>query len=210
MSNTNIIHEIPAKQKAVAFTFDDGPHPIYTPQILEIFKEVSGKATFYMIGKHMLEHPEIVNNVVEQSHEIGNHTYSHPFLTKLSKDDCKEEIKESDSIIKKLTGQRAATFRPPYFDFNEDTVSIVQDFSYKMIGAVNMDAVDWEQPGVNHIVTKSRNHIRNGSIFLFHDGLGDRSQTVEAVRILVKELVDEGYQLVTVSELMQFTENKSY
>ncbi|MDQ0253289.1 peptidoglycan/xylan/chitin deacetylase (PgdA/CDA1 family) [Evansella vedderi] len=126
----------------------------------------------------------------------------------MSKDDCKEEIKESDSIIKKLTGQRAATFRPPYFDFNEDTVSIVQDFSYKMIGAVNMDAVDWEQPGVNHIVTKSRNHIRNGSIFLFHDGFGDRSQTMEAVRILVKELIDEGFQLVTVSELMKFKENE--
>lgn len=203
-----IIHEIPTKQKAVAFTFDDGPNPTYTPQILDIFKEVSSKATFYMIGEQMVQHPELVKEVIEQSHEIGNHTYSHPFLTKLSLDDCKKEIIESDAIIKKFTGHRPATFRPPYFDFNEDTFSIINDLSYKMIGALNADALDWEMPGVNHILTKTRNHIGNGSIFLFHDGFGDRSQTVEAVRILVKELVDEGFQLVTVSELIKLKENE--
>lgn len=207
MSYTDIIHEIPLKQKAVAFTFDDGPDPTYTPQILEIFKEVSGRATFYMIGEQMVKHPELVKEVIEQSHEIGNHTFTHPFLTKFSFDDCKKEIVDSDAIIQKFTGQRPATFRPPYFDFNEDTFSIINELSYKMIGAVNGDAMDWEMPGVDHIVTKTRNHIRNGSIFLFHDGFGDRSQTVEAVRILVKEIFDEGYQLVTVSELIKLKEN---
>jgi peptidoglycan-N-acetylglucosamine deacetylase len=202
LSDTTIITEIKTNHKAVAFTFDDGPNPLYTPQVLEIFEAVSGRATFFMIGEHMLKHPELVSRVVEQKHEIGNHTYSHPRLTELSSTESAEEIIRTDEIIKKLTGIKPKAFRPPFIDYNDETVSMVKRLEYKMISAVNFEATDWEMPGVAHIVSKTRSQVRNGSILLFHDGYGDRSQTIEAVRLLATELTSQGYRLLTVNELI--------
>ncbi|WP_421721806.1 polysaccharide deacetylase family protein [Anaerobacillus alkaliphilus] len=198
-----MIHEVNTEQKMIAFTFDDGPNPVYTPQVLEIFQAVEGKATFYMIGEQMQKHPEIVRLVIDQGHEIGNHTFTHPMLTKLSLAESEAELKQADEIIFAMTGGKPTTFRPPYFDFNDEILSFSSSLGYSTIGALNPDALDWEQPGVNHIFEKSKNHCRNGSILLFHDGFGDRSETIEAVRKLVNELTEEGYQLVTVSELLQ-------
>ncbi|MGM0899649.1 MAG: polysaccharide deacetylase family protein [Bacillota bacterium] len=202
MSPATIITEINTNHKAIAFTFDDGPNPLFTPQVLEIFQEVSGRATFFMIGKHMLNHPEIVSQVTEQMHEIGNHTFSHPRLTELSSTESAEEIIRTDKIIMELTGTEPKTFRPPFIDYNDETVSLLKKLDYHMISAVNFEATDWEMPGVAHIVSKTRDQVRNGSILLFHDGFGDRSQTIEAVRLLATELTSQGYRLVTVSELL--------
>jgi peptidoglycan/xylan/chitin deacetylase (PgdA/CDA1 family) len=197
-----IINEVNTPHKAVALTFDDGPNPTFTPQILNLLQEAEGKATFYMIGKHMKEHPEIVKDVHLQGHEIGNHTYSHPYLTQLHKDECLREITVTHHLIKEMTGVTPTTFRPPYLDYNNDTHSIISKWRYRTIGALNLDAEDWVQPGVEHIVSKTINHIKNGAILLFHDGFGDRSQTVEALRQLIIELKSKDYQLVTVSELL--------
>ncbi|MFA9555685.1 polysaccharide deacetylase family protein [Evansella sp. AB-rgal1] len=203
MDNSLIIHRVPTNKKKVAITFDDGPNPVYTPQVLEVFQKVSGKATFYMIGEQMKKHPKIVQTVKKEGHEIANHTYTHPRLSQLSDFDCRTELRLTQEIIENMTGEAPATFRPPFLDYNEQTIRIIKEFGYRVIGAVNMEALDWEMPGVDHIVSKTRDQISNGSIFLFHDGFGDRSQTVEAVRILVNELTEEGYKLVTVSELFQ-------
>ncbi|MFJ5763330.1 polysaccharide deacetylase family protein [Neobacillus sp. NPDC093182] len=197
-----MINEIPTSQRAVAITFDDGPNPVYTPQVLKIFSEAKGKATFFMIGEQMRNHPEIVKQVFDQGHEIGNHTFTHPKLSQLSIQDCLKEIEETEKLIEKMAGRKPVVFRPPYLDYNQDTVSLLQKKIYPMIGAVNLDAQDWEQPGVEHILEKSREAVKNGSILIFHDGYGDRSQTIEAVRMLVSELTSQGYQLVTVSELL--------
>ncbi|MEH7492290.1 polysaccharide deacetylase family protein [Neobacillus niacini] len=197
-----MINEVPTSQRAVAITFDDGPNPVYTPQVLDIFSEAKGKATFFMIGEQMRNHPEVVEQVANQGHEIGNHTFTHPKLSQLSIQDCLKEIEETEKLIEKLAGRKPVVFRPPYLDYNQETVSLLQRKRYPMIGAVNLDAQDWEQPGALHILEKSREAVKNGSILIFHDGYGDRSQTIEAVRMLVYELTSQGYQLVTVSELL--------
>ena len=197
-----MINEVSTSQKAVAITFDDGPNPIYTPEVLDIFAKAEGKATFFMIGEQMKKNPEIVKKVAEQGHEIGNHTFSHPKLSELSPADCLSEIERNEEIIQELTGQLPVVFRPPYLDYNNDTISILKDKGYPMIGALNMEAQDWEQPGVEHILSASKKCVRNGSILIFHDGFGDRSQTIQAVKKLVFELKSEGYQLLTVSELL--------
>lgn len=202
----NIIHEIPTEEKVIAFTFDDGPNPLYTPQLLEIFEDAAGKATFFMIGEHMNAHPEIVKEVFKRGHEIGNHTFTHPFLTQLSDSERQKELENSIEITFELTGIRPNTFRPPYLDYNENVVRLVKSQGYNtMIGAVNMEARDWEQPGVKHIVESTRLQIRNGSILLFHDGFGDRTDSIEAVRELVTEVVEKGFKLVTVSQLLRKT-----
>ncbi|MBM7570316.1 polysaccharide deacetylase family protein [Aquibacillus albus] len=209
MNRRGIINNIETDCKTVAITFDDGPNPVYTPQVLEIFQEVSGNVTFYMIGEQMEKHPEIFEAVVEHGHEVGNHTYTHPKLTELSDNDCYSEIDRTDRLIREMTGNKPLTFRPPYLDYNEQVQSIVERFGYSVAGAVNMDAQDWEQPGVEHIYSKSLENVSNGSILLFHDGFGDRSQTIEALRKLVAELDDQGYQFVTLTELLNLPTNLS-
>lgn len=198
-----MINEVPTLQKAVAITFDDGPNPTYTPQVLEIFSKAEGKATFFMIGEQMKNHPEVVKLVAALGHQIGNHTFTHPKLSQLSTVECLEEIERAERLIEELAGRKPVVFRPPYLDYNQDTVSLLQQKGYPMIGALNLEAQDWEQPGVEHILEKSRDAVKNGSILIFHDGYRERSQTIEAVRMLVSELTSQGYQLVTVSELLE-------
>jgi peptidoglycan-N-acetylglucosamine deacetylase len=201
-----IVNQIQTSKKAVAITFDDGPNTIYTPQVLEIFQKVNGKATFFMIGEQMEKAPELVKEAAELGHEIGNHTYSHPKLSQISRDEAEKEIDQTKGLIEELTGEKPVLFRPPYLDYNNETSQILKEKGYPiMVGALNMEATDWEQPGVEFILEKSRKVIGNGSILLFHDGYGDRSQTIEAVRRLVSELTEQGYELVTVSELLQLT-----
>jgi peptidoglycan-N-acetylglucosamine deacetylase len=197
-----MINDIPTSQRAVAITFDDGPNPVYTPQVLEIFSEAKGKATFFMIGEEMRNHPEVVKQVAAAGHEIGNHTFTHPKLSQLNTAECLAEIEQTEKLIEELAGRKPVVFRPPYLDYNQDTLSLLQQKGYPTIGALNLEAQDWEQPGVGHIVQKSREAVKDGGILIFHDGYGDRSQTIEAVRILVSELTSQGYQLVTVSELL--------
>lgn len=201
-----MINEIPTSQRVVAITFDDGPNSVYTPQVLEIFSKAKGKATFFMIGEQMRNHPEIVKQVLDQGHEIGNHTFTHPKLSKLSIKDSLEEIEQTEKLIEEMTGRKPIVFRPPFLDYNQDTLSILQQKGYAMIGALNLEAQDWVEPGVEHILEKSRDVVKNGGILIFHDGYGDRTQTIEAVRILVSELTSQDYQLVTVSELLKRSE----
>ncbi|WHX51601.1 polysaccharide deacetylase family protein [Paenibacillus woosongensis] len=207
MFSTALIHKFDTEEKVVAFTFDDGPNPVYTPQILDIFREAGAKAkaTFFMIGRQIEQHPELARTVHNQGHEIGNHTYTHPYLSKLSAEECAEEIIRTERLIQEIIGVKPLTFRPPYFDYNEQAAGLLGSRGYTLAGAVNGEAMDWEQPGVDHIVEKTRDSLSPGSVLLFHDGFGNRSHTVEAVRILVAELVAEGYRLVTVSELIKLS-----
>ncbi|MCZ8523030.1 MULTISPECIES: polysaccharide deacetylase family protein [Paenibacillus] len=202
MPHSILVHEVNTDRKAVAFTFDDGPHPIYTPQLLDIFRAYGGRATFYVIGEHLERYEDTARRCLEEGHELGNHTYTHPYLTRLSQEQCRMELVRTGDRIEALTGRKPATFRPPYLDFDEGAAALTDELGYAVIGAVNMGAEDWRQPGVEHILQATRSAVRPGGILLFHDGYQDREQTVEAVGILVPELLEQGYELVTVSELL--------
>lgn len=202
----SLINEVSTTEKVIAITFDDGPNPLYTPQIIDIFAKANSKATFFMIGEQIEKSPEIVKLVAEQGHEIGNHTFSHEKLTQLGQEECREEIKRNEELIQNLSHKKPVILRPPYLDYNDETTRFISHLGYSMIGALNIDATDWEQPGVKFILEKTRKHIKSGGILLFHDGYGDRSQTITAVRQFVPELVSQGYKLVTVSELLQLAE----
>lgn len=203
MAKLSLIHKVPTQVKAVAFTFDDGPHPLYTEELLDIFHKINGKATFFMVGEELNKYEDIAARVHRAGHEIANHTYSHPDLTKLTVDEARSELQRADDTIRKVTGQPVSNFRPPYFGVNDDILRLAEEFGYHPIGAVNGGAKDWEQPGVDFILEHTRPTVDNGSIFLFHDGYGERAQTIEAVRILVEELRAEGYRFLTLSELFE-------
>jgi peptidoglycan-N-acetylglucosamine deacetylase len=208
MTKGSLAHRVPTREKAVAFTFDDGPHPIYTEQVLEIFRKVNGKATFCMIGQEIDKFGDIAMKVHAAGHEIANHTYSHPDLTRLTLEEARAEILLGDERIRRVTGKPTGCFRPPYFAVNDEILSLAAEFGYDSIGCVNGEARDWEQPqpGVDYILEHTRATVEGGSIFLFHDGYGDRGHTIEAVRTLVSELAAAGYRFVTVSELIGLAE----
>ncbi|RAW09756.1 polysaccharide deacetylase family protein [Paenibacillus taichungensis] len=208
MVNIAMVEQESVREKVVAFTFDDGPHPVYTHQLLEIFRSAGGRATFFMIGKEMEAYPEIAAEVHLEGHEIANHTYTHPDLTKLTLEEAGEELQHAENLVQEITGQPARCFRPPYFGVNDDILSLAAERGYQTIGAVNGDARDWNNPGVEHILEHTRSAVKPGSVLIFHDGYGDRSETVEAVRVLVDELAAEGYRLVTVSELLRVSSNQ--
>ncbi|MBB6669552.1 polysaccharide deacetylase family protein [Cohnella nanjingensis] len=197
-----MIHAVETASKAIAITFDDGPNPLYTPQVLEIFRSVGGRATFFMLGDPMEAHPETVRSVLQEGHEIGNHSYAHPNLTEIDAEEGRRELERASALVERLTGRRPSVFRPPFLAANEATAALASQLKMPMIGAVNTKTRDWEQPGVAHILDHTRPHVRAGAILLFHDGFGDRAQTIDAVRTLVAELDAQGYALVTVSELL--------
>ena len=196
-----LIYQVPEKRNQVAITFDDGPDPVFTPQVLDILREHDAKATFFMIGEQMDKYPDIAKAVFEAGHEIGNHTLTHPFLTKLAPEDIRKQLAETEERIVRITGSKPVTFRPPFFDFDDKVAAEVKAFGYHSIGCVNGAAEDWNQPGTEHILEKTVESLKDGCVFIFHDGYGDRTQTVEALRRLLPILKERGFTTVRADEL---------
>ena len=196
------IDKVETGRKMLAFTFDDGPDPVHTPELLELFRAYGAKATFFVIGSALERHPDIARTACDEGHELGNHTYSHPDLTKLGEDEMRTELAKTERLLADITGEATRTFRAPYLASDERVEAMCREVGYVMAGGVNSDTNDWAEPGVEHIVRSIRSHLGSGHIFVLHDGGGDRSQTVEAMRRLLPELAADGYELVTVSELL--------
>ncbi|WMT40795.1 polysaccharide deacetylase family protein [Paenibacillus sp. D2_2] len=203
MENPLMIGQVNTKEKVIAFTFDDGPNATYTPQILDIFQQAEAKATFFTIGEQIEQNLDLLREMFRYGHEIGNHTYTHPHLTELDEAGYRYEIGQTEKLITEVTGVKPQVFRPPFFDINPEVYRMISALDYSSIGAVNTASLDWEQPGVQHIIDTTKSTAQPGSILLFHDGYGDRTQTIEAVRKLVKDYTANGYKLVTVSQLLQ-------
>ncbi|NQX66587.1 polysaccharide deacetylase family protein [Paenibacillus alba] len=198
-----IVWEIRTDEKVLALTFDDGPHPAYTDQILELLKQYEAKATFFVVGNKIKLYPDVLSRTLSEGHEIANHTYSHAYLSQ--KNDIKKELKDTEALIYATTGQRSQLFRPPGGFYNERLVHIVRDEGYKMImWSWQLDTKDWDTPGVNKIVDRVLKNANNGNIVLFHDYIEGPTQTIAALKIILPELKNRGYRLVTVSELLNY------
>ncbi|SFS69605.1 polysaccharide deacetylase family protein [Paenibacillus sp. BC26] len=202
MKAAQMFHEVKTPDKLLAITFDDGPNPDWTPRFLQVFQQYGAKATFYVHGTNMEKYPDVAKRMDEEGHEFGNHSYSHPHMASLSKEEQTEELRRAEQIIVDVIGKRPSTFRPPYLEYNDDLLAVCEQFGYPVIHATNPDTRDWDMPGTEHIVNVTRPEVRAGSILLFHDGFGDRSQSLAAIQILVPELIEQGYKLVTISELL--------
>lgn len=200
-----IVWEVPTKSKVIALTFDDGPDPRYTTQIAELLKEYNAKATFFVVGSRVKAHPQVVRQLLEQQHELANHTYTHPDLRRISPAKLREEVLATQEEIYKHTGLRPHLFRPPGGVYNESLVHVAKETGFLVVmWSWHQDTRDWSDPGVKKITNKVLNNARNGDIVLFHDYGGNRKQTVDALREIMPELQKRGYQFVTVSELMKY------
>ena len=179
--------------KAVALTFDDGPSS-FTNRLLDCLEENNAKATFFMVGTEIASFPDEVKRMKELGCELGNHTYDHTDLTTLSADDISSEISKVDEQLVNLTGQGASVVRPPYGSVNDAVKATV---GTPMI-LWSIDTLDWKTQDVESTVEEVMNNVTDGSIILMHDIY---STSVDAAEILIPQLIEDGYQLVTVHEL---------
>ncbi|MED1408323.1 MULTISPECIES: glycosyltransferase [Bacillus] len=198
------------KGKQVVLTFDDGPDPKYTPEILDILKENKIKAAFFILGENAQLNASIVKRIYDEGHEIGNHTFKHPNVANTSLLRTKVELNTTQRLIQEITGHSTVLFRPPYeADANPDSSNEImpilraQNMNYTMV-AEKVDPEDWAMPSTNELVKRALNPIYKGegNVILLHDAGGNRTHTVEALPMIIKDLKKHGYSFVTISDLM--------
>ena len=182
--------------KSIALTIDDGPDPVYTPQVLRLLHQYHVTATFSMIGVHVAAYPHLARAVAEAGHLIANHTWTHANLTRAPAHRVRSELTRASDAIHAATGAHPALFRAPYGAWTAAVIRQCEQM--KMIPMDwSVDPRDWAKPGVRRIVRRIMTQTRPGSIILEHDGGGNRSQTVAALRIVLPQLLDEGYHFAT-------------
>lgn len=204
----DIVWEVPTQNKVIALTFDDGPDHTKTPEILSLLKQYQAKATFFVVGNRVEKFPEIVKQASLEGHEIGNHSFDHASFQNISRTKFLNELNRTQEAIYKATGQRPTLFRPPGGSYNEAAVNICKDNQLLMIlWSWDQDTKDWTAPGVNKIANKVLNNVDNGDIILMHDYVYNSTQTVDALKIILPELIKRGYSFVTVSDLISRKEH---
>ena len=182
-------------QGQVALTFDDGPHPVQTKRLLDGLKERNVKVTFFLMGESIEGNEEIVKQMQEDGHLIGNHSYSHIQLTKAGEDAVCDAIKHTEDIIAEITGTRPEYLRPPYGDWNDSLechLDLIPVFW-------SVDSLDWKLKNTKKIVDKVLKKTGDGDIILMHDIF---PTSVDAALQIIDELQARGYKFVTVDELL--------
>ena len=183
------------EKKRIALTFDDGPHPIYTPQMLELLKEEQVPATFFLLGENVELYGDVVKEIAKEGHLIGNHTYHHVQITSLSLEEACKEIQETSDLIEELTGTGTEYVRPPFGTWNEEL-----EERLNLIPVMwSIDTKDWTTQNVDWIVRETVKHAEDHDIILMHDSY---QSTVDAVKRVIEQLEAEGFEFVTVDEII--------
>src|SRR5712671_4553699 len=183
----------------IAMTFDDGPSAALTPKLLDLLAAHHIKATFFVIGEMVAEHPEILARAAREGHEIASHSWSHPNFAKMSQESIRSQLQRTDDEINSATGKRPTLFRPPYGSITEREKRWIHDeFGYEII-LWDVDPLDWKRPGPAVVRNRILKETRPGSIVLSHD---IHPGTIEAMPSTFDELEAKGFKFVTVSELI--------
>jgi peptidoglycan-N-acetylglucosamine deacetylase len=206
-----LYHQGAGGEHQVAITFDDGPDPRWTPKILDILKGANVKATFFVVGVNAERYPGLVRRIVNEGHEIGNHTYYHPNLALCWPEHIRLELNATQLLLETITGRATTLFRPPYAADTGPTqlselipLKIAEDLNYLVV-LENIDPQDWAKPGADIILRRVKQQRHDGSVILLHDAGGDRSQTVEALPRILDWLHTRGDTIVPLSTLLGTT-----
>ncbi len=177
----------------IALTLDDGPHPEWTPKVLKLLAQHNIQATFFLIGRQAAVYPKLVKAMSGAGHQVANHTWNHPMpFGQLTAGRIRDEIHRTSDSVHAITGQPPTWFRAPGGAWSPTVLAEVAAAGLSPMDW-SVDPWDWSRPGVPHIVDKIMANTRPGSIILEHDGGGDRSQTLEALTIVLPRLLDAGY-----------------
>jgi delta-lactam-biosynthetic de-N-acetylase len=203
-TNGNVYFKGNSNKKLVALTFDDGPDNIYTPKILDILEAKGVPATFFIVGSQAQYFPDMLKRIVKDGFAIGNHTWDHPELPKLTPKQITQEIGSTEDEIQKVTGLRPDLFRPPYGEYTDQDIQLIRNLGYRVV-MWSVDTIDWSGASGDQILSRVNQKISPGGIILQHciqfkPGVLDG--TVEALPKIIDQLRSEGYQFVTVQTLL--------
>jgi peptidoglycan/xylan/chitin deacetylase (PgdA/CDA1 family) len=198
---------LPRGTRQLALTYDDGPNDPHTQRLLEVLAKHEVRATFFLIGRYVRQHPEIAREVVKAGHIVGNHTFGHPLLTFKSAAEIRQELSDCRSALQDAIGEHSSLFRPPFGGRRPAVLRIARELGLAPI-MWNVTGFDWTAPPSAVIEKKVAKQIRGGDVILLHDGghkqMGaDRSQTVQATDHLITKYKSEGYEFVTIPQMMK-------
>ncbi len=185
----------------VALTFDDGPHPLYTPQILDILKEFGVNATFFVVGSNAETYPRLMQRIVAEGHELGNHTYNHFHVAKLKKEELIRDIDACQETLERVAGTKVHFFRPPEGVCTENVKEYCERNGLTIV-IWSVDTRDWAHTPIEEICRNVKQNAKDGSIILMHDFIGKNSPTPAALRRIIPMLQELGFELVSVSQLL--------
>ncbi|MDG4774267.1 polysaccharide deacetylase family protein [Solwaraspora sp. WMMD792] len=185
----------------LALTFDDGPAPGYTAQILDVLRRFQVPAVFFCVGMNAAAHPDLLHRMIDEGHTVGNHTWSHPFLPELARHQLLEQLERTNETIEKATGAAPRLFRPPYGSRTPEVLEWLRPVDSTMV-LWDVEPVDWAMPGTEIIAERVLDTTRNGSIVLLHDGGGDRSQVVAALPRIIEGLLERSFRFVAADEFV--------
>jgi peptidoglycan-N-acetylglucosamine deacetylase len=197
--------QVRVDQPYIAMTFDDGPSSANTPRLLDILKQRNIKATFFLIGQNVASNPDIVRRILADGHEIGNHSWTHPQLSKLPDDRVTAEITKTQDAIKDASGFTPTILRPPYGAITARQREWIESKFGLSIILWSVDPFDWKRPGASVITQRILSQVRPGAIILSHD---IHKQTVDAMPATLDGLIAKGYKFVTVTQLIAMNKPK--
>lgn len=192
------IYSVETEEKKIAISFDAAWGDEYTQEILNILEKEGIKTTFFLVGLWIDKYPDQVKAIVEAGHEIGNHSSNHPDLVKKDKKTIEQELKVTNDKIKEFTSKETKLFRPPFGSYSDQVIKIAEEQGLYTI-QWDVDSLDWKNEGSEQIINRVISNIRPGSIVLFHN---NAEHTTEALPSIIKELKEQGYTIIPISELI--------
>jgi peptidoglycan/xylan/chitin deacetylase (PgdA/CDA1 family) len=190
------VNLVAAGPRRIAVTFDDGPHPEFTPGVLNTLRRYGVRATFCVVGTEVEKYPNAIRAIRNGGHAIASHSWSHPNMQELTPDQVNQQVERSlDAIDKVLRGYRVSWFRAPYGSWSPDVMGAISAAGMRPLGW-SVDPTDFQRPGEDVIAERILSATTTGSIILNHDGGGDRSQTVAALDTWLPRLLSDGYRFV--------------
>jgi peptidoglycan/xylan/chitin deacetylase (PgdA/CDA1 family) len=197
---------LPRGSRQIALTFDDGPNDPHTLRLLEVLARHNVHATFFLIGRHAEDRPDLVNEIAKAGHVIGNHTFSHPLLIFKSTSKIRGELLRCQAVLHDAIGKHSNLFRPPFGGRRPAVLRVARELGFEPV-MWNVTGYDWDAPPAAAIERKVGRQIHGGDVILLHDGghkqIGaDRSQTVIATDWLIARHKNEGYEFVTIPQMM--------
>ncbi|MEU5367295.1 polysaccharide deacetylase family protein [Streptomyces sp. NPDC005925] len=185
---------VSGRGRTMVLTFDDGPDPRYTPRILDVLAEHDVRAMFFVCGETADDHRDLVSRMADEGHVVGNHTWSHPLLTQLTRAAIRDQMERTSHVIEEAYGERPQWFRAPYGAWNRATFQIGAELGMEPL-AWTVDTLDWTRPGTRKIAGRVEKGAAPGVVVLSHDAGGDRSQSVNALRAYLPDLLKAGYHV---------------
>jgi peptidoglycan/xylan/chitin deacetylase (PgdA/CDA1 family) len=199
--------------KQLALTYDDGPNDPYTQRLLDVLARHDVHATFFLIGRYVQERPEIVRELIKAGHVVGNHTFTHPLLIFKGAREIRSQLENCNRALTDAVGEHSNLFRPPFGGRRPAVLRIARHIGLEPI-MWNVTGYDWNAPSAEHIERKVTSQVRGGDVVLLHDGGhrdfgADRSYTITATDRLISRYKSEGYEFVTIPEMMRKAEVSS-